>query len=88
MGLDTVETVLWAEKEFEIEISDVDAAKILSIGQFTAYIHAHVVLSQGFSTLTEEQIFQRMRAYLVSHFAMRPEWINREAEFVRDLGIG
>lgn len=88
MGLDTVEAIVWAEKEFEIEIPDIDAAEILSIGQFSAYIHARVVFIHGLNAPTEEQIFQRMSAYLISYFAMRPEWITREVEFVRDPGMG
>lgn len=88
MGLDTVETVLWAEQEFAITIPDADAAEILTVGQFSSYIHKKLSLKQGFKAPSEEKVFARLKTFLVTHFELKPEWITREAEFVKDLGMG
>lgn len=45
MGLDTVETVLWAEKEFGIDIPDADAVEIRKVGEFSIFIHRQLVLA-------------------------------------------
>ncbi len=39
MGLDTVEIVLWAKKEFEITISDTEAGEVRTIDDFSQLIH-------------------------------------------------
>ncbi|MCX9158570.1 hypothetical protein OPU71_20855 [Niveibacterium sp. 24ML] len=88
MGLDTVETVLWAEQKFGVGIPDGEAAGILTVGQFASYIHRKLVLKHGLTALSERQVFEITKKYLVSHFEMKPEWITSEAEFIKDLGMG
>ncbi len=88
MGLDTVETVLWAEEEFGVEIPDTDAAEIRTVGEFSFYIHRMLALRDGFKAPTEGQVFDKLKKYLISNFEMKPEWITREAEFIKDLGMG
>lgn len=88
MGLDTVETVLWAEKEFKIDIPDADAAEILTVGQFSSYIHQKLLLQKGFTAPSENKVFEEIKAFLVMQFDMKPEWITRDVEFIRDLGMG
>lgn len=87
MGLDTVETVLWAESEFGIEIPNEDASNIRTVGEFSAYIHQHLLARNESSTLSELKIFESIKTYLVSHMGVRPELISRNAEFVKDLGL-
>ncbi len=87
MGLDAVETILWAEKEFEIDIPDSDAANIVTVGQFSAYIHNKLLMKQGFKAPSEKMVFERVKTFLVTQFEMKPEWITRDAEFIRDLGM-
>ena len=41
-SLDTVELVMALEEEYDIEISDEDAEKILTVGDATRYITEHV----------------------------------------------
>jgi acyl carrier protein len=38
MGLDVVELVMRIEEEFELEIPDHDAERLLTVGDFAAYI--------------------------------------------------
>jgi hypothetical protein len=86
MGLDTVETILWAEHEFGIEIPDLDASNIRTVGEFSTYIHRRLSLSMP-TPLTESIIFESIKSYLISHVEVRPDLIIREAEFVKDLGL-
>ena len=88
MGLDTVETLLWAEGEFGIEIPDADAGEIRTVGAFSLYIHRVLVLRDGFKAPAEGQFFEKIKKYLISNFEMKPEWITRKAEFIKDLGMG
>lgn len=87
MGLDTVETVLWAEQEFGITIADADAAEIRSVGEFSSHIHRQLLLRDGLKAKTEAQVFAAIRQFLVANFSMEAESISREAEFVKDLGM-
>lgn len=88
MGLDTVETVLWAEEEFGLEIPDADAAEIRTVGEFSFYIHRMLALRDGFKAPTEGHVFEKIKKYLISNFEMKPEWITRQADFIKDLGMG
>lgn len=87
MGLDTVETILWAESEFGIPIPDEDASTILTVGEFSLYIHHQLVLKDGTMAISEPQIFSAIKNYLASQFKIRPEIIVRNAAFVKDLGL-
>lgn len=49
MGLDTVEFVLWAEKEFGLEIPDQDLTDIYTVGEFANYIANKVNEKKGTS---------------------------------------
>lgn len=87
MGLDTVETVLWAEAEFGIAIADADAAEVRTVGEFAALIHRQLVVRDGLRALTEAQVFERTKRFLVAYFALAPAAVTRHAEFVKDLGL-
>lgn len=87
MGLDTVETVLWAEAEFGITIPDADAAEVRTVGEFASLIHRQLLVRDGFRALTEAQVFERTKHFLVAYFAMAPAAITRHAEFIKDLGL-
>ena len=87
MGLDTVETVLWAEEEFAIDIPDADASVILTVGEFSLYIHRRLVARDDLEATTEERIYEQIRNFLIEAFRVRPELITRQAKFVKDLGL-
>ena len=47
MGLDTVEIVLWAEKEFSIAITDADAGEVSTVGDFSQLIYNLLLIKNG-----------------------------------------
>ena len=88
MGLDTVETVLWAESNFEIRIPDEVASEIRTVGEFCTHIHQQIALKDSFKAKPKSQIFDEVKNYLVTQFKAKPERITQHAEFVKDLGLG
>lgn len=87
MGLDTVEFILWAEQEFEIEIPDNEAQNILTVGQFTAYVHHKLFDIHGAASKSEAEIFDRIKNFLITEFKIAPETIKRNSHFIKDLGL-
>lgn len=86
MGLDTVELVMAVEEEFDIEISDADAARLISVGDMQEYV-MQTLQSRGTST-DEHAIWERLRTLIVEQLGVRPDEVKREAEFIRDLRVG
>ena len=89
MGLDTVEFILWAENEFEIQISeaDADAESILTVGQFSTWVHHKLLDLHGSSASPEAEIFERIKNFLTAEFKIAPEKISRSSYFVQDLRL-
>ncbi len=87
MGLDAVEFVLWAEKEFQVEIPDKDAETIFTVGMFSAYIHQKLTARDGFKALSEQHTYNRIKEHIVSEFKISPEDIRRDSRFIKDLGF-
>ncbi len=87
MGLDTVEFILWSEREFEIEIPVGDAEHILTVGQFSTYVHHKLLDIHGANATSEAEIFERITKFLVSEFKIAAEKINRTSHFVKDLRL-
>ncbi len=87
MGLDTVELILWAEIEFEIEIPDKDAENILTVAQFTTYVHYQLLDIHGSEATPEAEIFERIKKFLVSEFKIAPDKISSNSYFVKDLRL-
>ncbi len=87
MGLDTVEFILWSEQEFKIDIPDIDAENILTVGQFSAYVHQRLTDLHGSDALSEADIFERIKKFLVATFKISPEKIIRSSTFVNDLKL-
>jgi acyl carrier protein len=87
VGLDTVEFILWAEQEFEIEIPDSDTAHILTVGQFTSYVLGKLQDAQGSASMTEAAVFDRIRTFLVTNFHVPADKISRDSQFITDLKL-
>jgi acyl carrier protein len=87
MGLDTIELVLWAEQEFEIEIPDSDAAGILTVGQFATYIHLRQMEVFGGEAASVEEIFDRIKIFMATRFELSPDTIHFESQFIQDLRL-
>ena len=84
MGLDTVELVMAIEEEFQIEISDTDAAKLGILGDLSQYVVT--VLKQRGETPDEEAIWERVKQIVVVQLGVRPEAVTKTAHVIRDLG--
>jgi len=87
MGLDTVEFVLWAENEFQIEIPDRDAETIFTVGMFSAYVHQKLSIKQGLKAPSEQHIYNRIKEHIASQFKIQPDNIQRGSHFIKDLGF-
>ena len=84
MGLDTVEFLLYAEKEFDIKITDAEAGEIYTVGQFSRLCQKKLKLSD---LMDEEQVFTRLKQILYQHFLNADAEIKREDLIVKDLGL-
>jgi acyl carrier protein len=84
MGLDTVELVMGFEEEFDIEISNEAAERILSARDVR-----DLVLSE-YQRLGRpadpDDVFQRIVTVTAHLLGVRAERITLDTEFVRDLG--
>jgi acyl carrier protein len=77
MGLDTVELVIEVEKAFDIAILDADAERIATVGQSSK--------SQGWD---RQEVWECLRAIIVTQLGVAPEDVVESASFVNDLGAG
>ena len=87
MGLNTVELVLWAEKEFQVDIPSVDAEKLLTVGQLSLYIQYKRQATKGLKVLTEKNVFARIKDRLVSEYKVEANTITRTSYFAADLQL-
>ncbi len=84
MGLDTIEFLIYAEKSFDIKISDAEAGEIYTMGQFSRLCH-HKMLLKG-SNVSEDKVFAKLAEILCDKFAIK-KTIHREDLIVKDLGL-
>ena len=84
MGLDTVEFLLHAEKEFDIKITDAEAGEIYTVGQFSRLCQQKLKPS---NVMDEEEVFTKLKQILQQHFLHGNAEIKREDLIVKDLGL-
>jgi hypothetical protein len=84
MGLDTVEFLLYAEKEFDIKISDAEAGKVATMDEFSRLCHSKLKPSNA---MDEVQVFAKLKQILHKHFLSADTEIKREDLIVKDLGL-
>jgi acyl carrier protein len=65
MGLDTIELIMNVEDRFHIQIADIDAERIQTVGQLAAHV-AERIGQSNCSTCTSQRVFHRVRAGLVT----------------------
>jgi len=87
MGLDTVEFVLWAEQHFGLEIPDEDAAEIMTVGEFCAYLACRLAQREGLRAPSRQTVFEQVAGHLVRRHGVPRERISDAARFVKDLGL-
>ena len=88
MGLDTVEIILWAEKEFDIAITDAEAGEVSTVGDFSLLIYNLMLAKYGLKNTTNENIiYNKIKALLVKQYLIKESQIGRNAKFVQDLRL-
>ena len=88
MGLDTVEIVLWAEKEFSIAITDADAGEVSTVGDFSQLIYNLLSIKNGLkNSINEEIIYNKIKTLLIKQYLVKESQINRNAKFIADLRL-
>jgi acyl carrier protein len=85
MGLDSVELVMSFEEEFEIEIPDAVAEKMITVGDVVDFVMLELVRSGR--ECDPLDIFLRVRKRTVDIMPVDPDMITRSTKFVDDLGI-
>lgn len=83
MGLDSVELLIEIENEFQIEISNIEAENIATVGDFHKIISRKIDLEET----TEEAIYQKLRMVLSEKVGIAIEKIDYHARIVDDLEI-
>ena len=86
MGLDTVEFLMYAEKEFGIKITDEEAGNIYTAGEFSALCYSKLQLQEN-CDIDEEQVFSKLKQILRKHFLSHDLEISRKHLIVKDLGL-
>ena len=88
MGLDTVEIVLWAEKEFDLQLPDEEVSQIYTVGEFSDYLQQKLRTKHGFKPCpSNEHIFNKIKAILIKDYAVSENKITRDAKFIDDLNL-
>ena len=86
MGLDTVELVIDLEKEFDLEISDSDAAAVGTVGEIARLIARK--LSEKEACLIDYQVpLPKIIDILVGNYGIPRQVINTTSHVVHDLGL-
>ena len=88
MGLDTVEIVLWAEKEFGIAITDADAGEVSTVGDFSQLIYNLLLIKNGLkNSINEEIVYNKIKTLLIKQYLVKESQINRNVTFIADLRL-
>jgi len=86
MGLDSVELVMTIEEEFDLEIPNEVAAKIVTVGDMHAFLISEL-RRLGRSDREDARVFERMREVICRQLGVMPEEVVPSARFVEDLHI-
>ncbi len=84
MGLDSLEIILSTEREFDLEIPDEDARRMLRVGDLCDFVIART----GATTRdARESVWQKIVEIVVLEVGVEPNRVTRDARFVADLGV-
>ena len=88
MGLDSVELVMAFEEEFEVEIPDDEAERIITVGDARDCIVGKLrARAEDPDAVDPEEVWSRIKAIVVDLIAVRPEQVTPDAAFIDDLGV-
>ncbi|WP_269533755.1 hypothetical protein [Chitinimonas sp. BJYL2] len=85
MGLDTVELVLFAEKEFSIALPDDKVAEIRTVREFCDLIEQQIKLDGR--EVDGAAVLDFVTTTLTSKFKVPRSQITESAEIVKELGL-
>jgi acyl carrier protein len=85
MGLDSVALILAVEENFQIEIPDEAAERILSVRHMRDFIVDE--LRRLGREADPDAVFARLREIIVEQLPVKPSEVVLDAEFVRDFRI-
>ena len=84
MGLDSVELLLSIEEEFDIDVSNEEASRILTVGDLETLVLSKV---GGRAYSEPEHIWQQLVGLVADASGVRVDEVRRDAHIVRDLGV-
>ena len=84
MGLDTVELVIRVEKEFDIEIPNADAARLVTVGDLHGYVVGTLRLQGRIES--RDTVYEQLRDIICEQLGVKAEVAIPSAHFVDDLG--
>jgi acyl carrier protein len=84
MGLDIVELVIRVKKEFDIEIPNADASRLVTVGSLHGYI-VEALRRQG-RIESSDSVYAQLRDIICCQLGVKPEDVVPAARFVDDLG--
>ncbi len=87
MGLDTVELIMWAEDEFNIEIPDNHAENIATVQQLSDYVFEKTMLKPTENKLSKKDLEEMIRRMLEELTGIPYDKIKMEHTFTYDLGM-
>ncbi len=88
MGLQSVELVMAFEEEFEVEIPDDEAERIVTVGEARDCIVGKLrARAEDPDAVDPEEVWSRIKAIVVDLIAVEPEEVAPDAAFIDDLGV-
>lgn len=87
--MDGVELLMAAEEKFQIVISDKEAGKILTVGDFYELVLVKLEEKNGgdLKGLNRQEIWESLRSLIVQQAGVKSDVVTKEARIVKDLGI-
>ena len=83
MGMDSVELVMKVEEEFDLIITDDEAERIRTVGDFHDYIVASLLKNGRDADV--QRVFEKLRDIICDQLGIKPEQVVPSARFVEDL---
>jgi len=86
MGLDSVELLVEIEEAFEICISNLEASRIITVGQFSQTIKRKKG-APSYAVIEEDPLYQQLVALICEKLGVSPEDISADTNVVNDLRL-
>lgn len=84
MGLDTVELILSVEEVFNIQISDKDVVRLMTVGELHAFVVEELIRLRD-PDVNPQIVYNTLRNIICFRLGVPPEEVIPSARFVQDL---